>query len=119
MVLGLVALGGCITPSIPIPPPDPARMTFEIQVDGANSVAVFRYEPDANYIGTLVYVFNRDRGVGVIETAHADGSVGPTRPVSAVAGEQFVVTFERDDQTVSTCIRIRDGVQNATDYCTP
>lgn len=118
-ILALAALGGCITPSIPIPPPDPGKMTFSVMVQGDSSTARFTYPPDINYIDTIVFVFNRDRGVGVIETAKSDGSVGPTAPVAAAVGEQIVVSFQRDDQTVSTCIRLREGAQNANDYCGP
>ncbi|MND06680.1 hypothetical protein D3C83_281920 [compost metagenome] len=66
-----------------------------------------------------MFVFNRDRGVGIITTANVDGSVDETQPVLADLGEQIVVSFERDDQTVSTCIRLREGSQSATDYCSP
>ncbi|HWU89124.1 MAG TPA: hypothetical protein VN253_17785 [Kofleriaceae bacterium] len=118
-ILALAALGGCITPSIPIPPPDPAKMTFSVMVTGDSSTARFTYPPDVNYVDTIVFVFNRDRGVGVIEAAKPDGSVGPTAPVSAAVGDQIVVSFERQDQTVSTCIRLRDGAQNPNDYCGP
>src|SRR5262249_58659953 len=119
-IAGLVALAGCVTPSIPIPPPDPARMNFDVTVDGTgSSSAVFTYPPETNYASALVYVFNRDRGVGIIETAHPDGSVGPTAPIGAAVGEQVVVTFERDDQTVSTCVRLRQGSQSSTDFCSP
>ena len=115
----LAVLGGCITPSIPIPPPDPGKMTFAITVEGTSSTATFAYPPDDNYVGTIVFVFNRERGVGVIEQARTDGSVGPTAPVAAALGEQIVVSFQREDQTVSTCIRLREGAQSATDYCGP
>lgn len=118
-LLVLAVLGGCITPSIPIPPPDPGRMTFAVKVEGQDSTATFAYPPDINYIDSIVFVFNRDRGVGVIEAARSDGSVGPTAPLAAALGEQIVVTFQREDQTVSTCIRLRDGAQSSTDYCGP
>jgi hypothetical protein len=118
-IVVLAALGGCITPSIPIPPPDPGKMTFAVTVVGESSTATFAYPPDVNYIETIVFVFNRDRGVGVIEAAKADGSVGPTAPLSAAVGEQIVVSFQREDQTVSTCIRLREGAQNANDFCSP
>ena len=118
-LLVLVALGGCITPSIPIPPPDPGLMTFMVTVENGDSTARFSYPPDVNYVGTIVFVFNRDRGVGVIETARPNGSVGPTAPVAAAIGEQIIVSFQREDQTVSTCIRLREGAQNANDFCGP
>jgi len=118
-IFALIALGGCITPSIPIPPPDPGKMTFAVKVEGQDSTATFAYPADVNYIDSIVFIFNRDRGVGVIEAARADGSVGPTAPLAARLGEQIVVTFQREDQTVGTCIRLREGAQSATDYCGP
>jgi len=118
LLIGLAFVSGCITPSIPIPPPDPAKMVFEVDgIGGPDSTAVFSYPPDVNYEGALVFVFNRDRGTGVIQQANADGSVGPTQPLAAAIDEQLVVTFQRDDQTVSTCIRLRNGNQDPTNYC--
>jgi hypothetical protein len=114
---GLV-VPGCITPSIPIPPPDPGLMTFVVTGDGASSAATFAYPADTNYRESIVFVYNRDRGLGIIEATRPDGSVGPTQPVKAAIGEQIVVTFQREDQTVSTCIRLRNGAQSSTDYCT-
>jgi hypothetical protein len=108
---------GCITPSIPIPPPDPELMTFAVTGDGAASNATFAYPANVNYERSIVFVYNRDRGLGIIEAARPDGSVGPTRPVSAALGEQIVVTFQREDQTISTCVRLRNGQQSSTDYC--
>lgn len=114
-----LALAGCITPSIPIPPPDPAQMTFQLQGEVGDHTATFEYPPNVNYEDAIVFVYNRDRGVGIIEAARPDGSVGPTAPVRAELGEQMVVTFQRDDQTVSTCIRLREGAQSAISYCDP
>jgi hypothetical protein len=116
-VLAGLLLGGCITPSIPIPPPDPVLMTFMVMGDGANSTATFSYPADHNYVGSIVFVYNRDRGLGIIEATRPDGSVGPTQPVRAAIGEQIVVTFQREDQTVSTCVRLRNGTQSSADYC--
>lgn len=109
---------GCITPSIPIPPPDPGLMTFTVVGDGATSTATFTYPANINYRESILFVYNRDRGLGIIEATRPDGSVGPTQPVSAAIGDQMVVTFQRDDQTISTCIRLRNGTQSSTDYCT-
>lgn len=118
-ILVLAVLGGCITPSIPIPPPDPGKMTFALKVEGTDSTATFSYPANINYVDSIVFVFNRDRGSGVIQRARDDGSVGPTAPLAAGVGDQIVVSFQRQDQTASTCIRLRDGAQNATDYCDP
>ncbi len=111
----LCLLAGCITPSIPIPPPDPEQMTFDVTVDTGS--AQFSYSPSGAYQGATVYVFNRARGTGVIDTARADGSVGPTLPFPAGLGDSITVTFEREEQTVSTCVVIRQGRQSAADIC--
>jgi len=94
-------------------------MTFDVTGDAGNTKASFTYPADVNYVDATVFVFNRDRGTGIIDTARADGSVGPTAPVAAAVGEQIVVTFEHGDQTVSTCVRLRQGQQSSTDYCSP
>ena len=116
-IAGALAAGGCITPSIPIPPPDPELMTFVVMGDGATGSATFAYPADHNYENSIVYIYNLDRGLGIIEASRPDGSVGPTQPVSASLGQQIVVTFQREDQSMSTCIRLRNGQQSATDYC--
>jgi hypothetical protein len=119
LVLVMLAFAGCVTPSIPIPPPDPAMMTFTVTVTGQDSSATFAYPPKADYGDAIVYVFNRDQGLGIIEQARPDGSVGPTRAVPGRVNEQIVVSFQLDDQTVSRCIRLRDGQQDPNNYCGP
>jgi hypothetical protein len=119
LVAILTGLGACVTPSIPIPPPDPGRMTFQVTVEGTNSSAVFFYEPNEKYADATVFIFNRDLREGIITTARADGGVGPTNPIAAAVGHQIVVSFQLEEQTASTCIRLRDGQQSSTDYCGP
>jgi hypothetical protein len=115
VVLAVVlALAGCITPSIPIPPPDPEQMTFDVTVDTGR--ATFSYSPSP-YDGAIVYVLNRATGTGVIDRAREDGSVGPTLPFPARLGDSIIVSFERDSQTASTCIVIRQGRQTSADLC--
>ena len=119
LLIAVVGLTGCITPSIPIPPPDPTQMDFAVVGDPGTRTASMTYPADDNYRDSVVFIYNRNRGVGVIQDAHPDGSVGPTPPVAAELGDQIVVSFERADQTVSTCIRLRQGIQSPTDYCGP
>lgn len=116
-IAALALLGGCITPSIPIPPPDPELMNFAVTVDGMSSSAVFTYPPTDIYRDSVVFIYNRNLGKGVIEAAQPDGSVGPTAPLEARLDDQIVVSFQREDQTVSTCIRLQDGAQSSTRYC--
>ncbi len=112
-----VLVGGCITPSIPIPPPDPELMDFMVTGGTTGTTASFSYPADQNYINATVFILNRNTGLGIIDEARTDGSVGPTPAFGATLGDQVVVTFEATAQTVSTCIRLRDGSQSSTDYC--
>lgn len=116
-VSGALALGACVTPSIPIPPPDPSKMTFTLTVQDLVSNAVLTYPPEKNYAGGVVYVFNHDTGMGVFQDVNADFSIGPTQPLRAAVGNQLVVTIEAVDQTVSRCIVLREGSQDPNTYC--
>jgi hypothetical protein len=108
LVLALATLGAaCITPSIPIPPPDPERMQFD--VDLQLGTGTFSYPPDDNYSRAFVYVFNRDQEEGVITVANDDGSVDPTDPFPVDSGDDILISFETDEQVVSTCVTVRDG----------
>ncbi len=92
-------------------------MTFDIDTISPVGTAVFSYPPDDRIKDAIVFVFNRDKGEGVILSAAHDGSVGPTKPFPAVPNDQVVVTFQDGEQSVSTCVRIRQGSQSATAYC--
>jgi hypothetical protein len=111
-----IALAGCITPSIPIPPPNPALMEFDTG-SASSTTAVFQYPAESIYQGSVVYLYNRDQGTGIILDANLDGSVGPSQPLSAVLGDQIVVTFQREEQSVSSCIRLQSGHQDPNTYC--
>jgi hypothetical protein len=115
----VVGLAGCLsTPSIPIPPPTPEEMTFTITTEPTKpNTATFSYPADPAFAGSVVYVYNRTQGVGVIQNARDDGSVGPTAPFPAEIGNQVSVSFQREDQTVSACVVLRQGAQSSTDYC--
>ena len=117
VLIVLLGFAGCVTPSIPIPPPDPSKMAFTLGRDGEGMVvsASLRYPPMAGYSGGLVYVFNRDMGKGIIELVNADDSIGPTTPVAAALGNQIVVSVESDEQTVSTCVLLQEGAPS--NYC--
>lgn len=116
VVAVLVGLAGCITPSIPIPPPEPSNMSFAIDVEAG--AATFRYGPEPNFSDAIVYVYNRTQRQGLITAARADGSVGPTQPFPAAAGDNVAVTFETPDTVVSTCVVVREGVPSIGEYCT-
>jgi hypothetical protein len=116
-LIALLGLAGCVTPSIPIPPPDPARMTFTVTTDqqGAITSASLTYPAVDQYKGGVVYVYNRTVGAGIIETVKPDGSIGPTAPVAASLNDQLVISVENDEQTVSTCVLLKEGAPSG--YC--
>ena len=107
LLAALLLGGGCITPSIPIPPPEPERMEFEVDVTAGE--ATFAYPADDNYAGAIVYVYNRTVGEGIITTARDDGSVAQTPPFPATFGDEVAVTIEAEAQVVSTCVELTDG----------
>jgi len=117
VLLALLGLAGCVTPSIPIPPPDPSLMTFTVTTDpmGTITSASLEYPPTVTYIGGVVYVFNRTGGHGIIELVRANGSIGPTTPVAATLNDQLVISIENDEQTLSTCVLLREGTPSS--YC--
>lgn len=112
VVLGLAA---CVTPSIPIPPPDPSEITAQINTT-AGTVS-FSYPPDTAYIGGTAYVFNRTQGHGSIDDVNPDGSVGPTTAIKAALGDAIVFSIENGKNTVSTCVVLKDGPQDPNVYC--
>jgi hypothetical protein len=109
----VLAIAGCVTPSIPIPPPAPERMTFSVDLTAGTTT--FAYPPDSNYADAIVYVFNRSVGQGVITTARADGSVAQTPPFPAQYGDEVAVTIEAQAQAVSTCVVLHPT--GATETC--
>jgi hypothetical protein len=114
----LAALAGCISPSIPIPPPDPTEMTFNVTTVGAATTAVLTYPATSAYIGGTAYVFDTSTGQGVFQRANADGSIGPTLPLPAALGDAVVVSVTgTDQQTASTCVVLQQGAQNPNAQC--
>lgn len=115
LVLLAAELTGCITPSIPIPPPEPSSMVFSVTSDpsGVITSASLEYPATDNYRGGIAYVYNRTLGVGIIQNVNVDGSIGPTTPVSATAGSSLVISVENNDQTVSTCVLLREGTPSS------
>ena len=93
-------------------------MTFTVTTDptsGTITSASLEYPATLTYQGGVAYVYNRSRGVGVIQAVNASGSIGPTPPVAASADDQLVISVENDEQTVSTCVLLREGKPSS--YC--
>ena len=114
--IALLGLAACITPSIPIPPPDPAQADFTVTVQDGTSTASFSYPPDNNYVGGTYYLFDHECGCGVFHVANTDGSISGLN-LTASTGDQIVITIEGNEQTVSRCIVLREGPQDPNTYC--
>jgi len=116
-LLLLIGLAGCITPSIPIPPPDPAEMQFHLTTTDNVSSAVFNYPPHDAYRGASAYVLDQRTNQGVFQLANDDGSIGPTLSLPAMLGDQIVVSIQNTEQTVSACVVLKEGAQDPNVYC--
>lgn len=71
MVLVLLAflVGGCVTPVIPIPPPDPKGT-----VDVSKQELTVYGEPGNTQPEAMVFLYNQRTGTGLITLAEKDGS---------------------------------------------
>jgi hypothetical protein len=117
-LLVIAVFAGCITPSIPIPPPDPTDINATLTIDANITSASFSYPATPAYVGGVCEVYDRATGHGTIDAANADGSCGPTTPIADVKlGDNVVFTIVNGTQTVSTCVVLRDGAQDPTAYC--
>jgi hypothetical protein len=114
--IALLGLAACVTPSIPIPPPDPADADFTITTQDGVSFASLNYPPDGNYIGGTYYLFDHNTGGGVFHIANPDGSITGLS-LQASPGDQVVITIEGNEQTVSRCVVLRAGPQDPNTYC--
>jgi hypothetical protein len=115
-VIATLALAGCITPTIPIPPPDPTEMMGHFTVvDGISTVSI-SYPSDHNYCGGVAYLYDRTLQSGTIKAVNGDCSVGPL-VMPANANDPADFTVQLGQQTVSTCVRLQEGPQSPFNYC--
>lgn len=116
-----VGVTGCITPSIPIPPPDPTQMEIDPSIPipppepGMQVEWVFTYPPTSLYANGTYYLFDRNTGEGRIKTAAVDGSVSSA--LEAALGDNVTVTVELEAETASTCVVLQSGKQDPNVYC--
>ncbi|HTR49189.1 MAG TPA: hypothetical protein VMJ10_00700 [Kofleriaceae bacterium] len=118
-----VGLAGCITPTIPIPPPDPTMMEIDPTIPipppepGTTYQWTFTYPATSLYANGTAYIFDINEGQGVIQQAKADGSIGPTMQFPAMLGDNVDVTVQLEQQTASTCVVLQVGHQDPNQYC--
>jgi hypothetical protein len=111
-----VACGSCIIPSLPVPPPEPGFLIFNIDTTGGTTT--FRAAPISDWGGAKVSIYDEVSGHGVITRANADGSVSETAPFSAKDGDRITVQYQLGDQTAGRCLILHDG-PSRPDYVCP
>jgi hypothetical protein len=120
-----LGVSSCITPTIPIPPPTPADIDFEITPtipipppSTPQATAVMTYPATNAYIGSTAYVLDNTTGEGVFMRANADGSIGPTLALPVTLGDEVIVSVTGSNQeTVSTCVILQNGAQSSANEC--
>ncbi len=100
----VAALGGCVTPVIPLPPPDPTKMTFEVTGTAKDQVTITG-AASAVHNGGYIYLINMSTGRGVITQTGEDGSF-KAEPIKAQDKDQLHMWAARgpdDPSSEVTC----------------
>lgn len=92
LAAALGVLGGCNTPSVPIPPPALEALRFQDAGAGPGLVVVTG-AAHSTHANARFYVFNQSRGDGVIATAGADGAF-TTSPFAGTDGDTVRLYFD-------------------------
>lgn len=102
-------LAACVTPVIPMPPPNPSLMQFN-QVDPTKGEVLLSGDAGATQGGTLVFIFHPASGKGQIIQAAQDGSFA-SDPIKAAEDDQLEIwstRFEAESEPSSVvCILVR------------
>jgi hypothetical protein len=90
-----LAISGCLSPTLPLPPPDPPAVTA---IDTEGNVTLHG-TPGSVDAGSLVNAFNQNTGHGVIE--RADGVGAYTIVIGASVGDTIALWQEVGNETSS------------------
>src|SRR5437899_12918797 len=90
----LLAFAGglaCNTPSVPLPPPAVASLSF--QTTSTAGLVVLQGMPQPRHANARFYIFNRTQKDGVITVAASDGSF-TTSPFAGSAGDSIQLYYD-------------------------
>lgn len=111
------AIAGCITPSVPVPPPSAEAQSFAI--DGASGTATYQGSLGSDWTNSWVVVLVERTGDGVVARSDATGVVAPTDPFLAVEGDIVNIEYERDDgERAALCLILHPGPSSSNYECT-
>jgi hypothetical protein len=91
-----LALGGCNTPSVPIPPPSPDVSAIHFMSGATMGEVTAEGQPNVNHRGVRFYIYNVSRTDGVIVNAQADGSF-TSSPFAGTQGDTLQFYFDAPD----------------------
>jgi hypothetical protein len=81
----------CYTPSVPLPPPNLAALSFQPTMTAG--MVVMQGMPEMQHANARFYIFNRTQKDGVINTAKPDGSFTST-PFNGVNGDNIQIYYD-------------------------
>ena len=114
VALGVVSiLWACNAPFIPVPPPGETSFSSELVSDGmGGQKTVWIARGGANNQAALAryFIFDVNRGAGVIAAAMADGSF-EAPPMDGTMGDHVQVFYEtpQGDDSPEICLLLMDG----------
>lgn len=103
-LLGLLLLlwlgqAACVTPSVPLPPPELSALSFAGAA--AKGTIELRGRPSPRHAKVRFGAFNRSRGVGVLVATQDDGGF-TSEPFGGFAGDSVELWFEDRGQRSGT-----------------
>jgi hypothetical protein len=111
----LAVLWACNAPSIPVPPPDLAvAFAAEELPDGDGGTKtgwiVTQSKPIPAIALARFYLYDLDRGTGIIQMANADGTF-VSSPMDGAAGDRISISYETSggDLSTSICLLLAEG----------
>ena len=115
LLASLAVLWACNAPSIPVPPPNLAvAFTAHEVPDGDAGTKTAWVVTQSNPIPAIAlarfYLFDLDRGMGIIQLANADGTF-VSAPMDGDAGDRISISYETSDGDLSAsiCLLLAEG----------
>jgi hypothetical protein len=117
LVLAALLAGACVTPQIPLPPPDIELMGVTVADPQREEIELSAPANDRTR-GALVIVRNERTGDGVVTTAAADGSFR-TIPFAAAEGDRLNMFYKRAEEYSDDACGVVRYAKGGLDDCQP